>query len=345
MRDERPDVTGEGRLGVMDANVRVALWFCSFGVRLVSCAVGLMSLLALGSVWAEGETHATLSAGDLVAVVGDNAPSGGHRKGYNGVWSLTHSRGGRSVFVPAYSGLNLEHIVTGDAADEDGAVFFEPRHAGMEFRRMEGAGAELHQPATPMFGVESWTQFRLVAPHYLDMSFRCVPRKAVFSRGYLGLFWASYMDAPTDKSIYFLGGLGGQPSGWVQFCTQSHNDQSTVRHRADGFEMSFAPSRREALFKQLSPLRFDRPFFYGNHEELTWIVMFDRREGIRFTHSPSGGGFNEGLQTTNPAWDFQFIIQKPEVGKEYGFRVRTVLRPRCTRLEILEEMKRWEDSL
>ena len=44
MPDERSDVRGEGRLGVMDANVRVASWFCSSGVRLVSCAVGLMSI-------------------------------------------------------------------------------------------------------------------------------------------------------------------------------------------------------------------------------------------------------------------------------------------------------------
>jgi hypothetical protein len=54
MSNERSDVRGEGRLGVMDANVRVASWFCSFGVRLVSCVVGLISLLDWRSLWAEG---------------------------------------------------------------------------------------------------------------------------------------------------------------------------------------------------------------------------------------------------------------------------------------------------
>ncbi len=73
-------------------------------------------------------------------------------------------------------------------------------------------------------------------------------------------------------------------------------------------------------------------------------VMFDRAEGIRLTHSPSGGGVNADLQTTNPAWDFQFLVQNPEVMKEYSFRVRTVLRPRCSREELLDEFMAWKET-
>jgi hypothetical protein len=75
------------------------------------------------------------------------------------------------------------------------------------------------------------------------------------------------------------------------------------------------------------------------------IVMFDRSEGIRFTHSPSGGGTNAEQQTTNPAWDFQFIIPTYEVSKEYGFRARIVYRERCPRAEVLREFRDWENSL
>jgi hypothetical protein len=35
--------------------------------------------------------HATFRAGDLTAVIGDNAADGNHRAGYNGLWSLTHT--------------------------------------------------------------------------------------------------------------------------------------------------------------------------------------------------------------------------------------------------------------
>jgi hypothetical protein len=75
-----------------------------------------------------------------------------------------------------------------------------------------------------------------------------------------------------------------------------------------------------------------------------WLVMFDRAEGIRFTHSPSGGGANAVQQTTNPAWDFQFFVPKPEVRKEHSFRVRTVLRPRCSRAELLAEFAKWREK-
>lgn len=215
--------------------------------------------------------HDTFSIGDLTAVIGDNAAHGEHRAGYNGVWSLRHWRCARSLFVPAYAGLNHEHIFNGDAEDEPG-VFFEPRVAPMTFKKLAPDEAELHQPPTPTFHLESQTRFRLLAPHYLDMTYRCVAHQHVFHRGYIGLFWASYLNAPDDKSMYFFGGGEGQAAGWTQLCTQQHNDQSTVRHRADGLELSFRADGRPTLFRSLSPLRFDAPLFYGVFDDLMWIT-------------------------------------------------------------------------
>jgi hypothetical protein len=289
---------------------------------------------------ADAPRFGTIAAGELTAVVGDNSAQGEHRAGYNGVWSLRHRAHSRSLFVPALAGLNLEHLVTG-ASMADNAAFFEPRQAPMTFRAVSDTEAELHQPPTPKTAVESWTRFRVVAPDYLDMEFRCVPRQDVFDRGYLSLFWASYIHAPADKSLYFSGGLDNQKELWTQFCTPWHNDQSTVRHRRDSFEMTFADDGRPTLYKNLSKFRFDQPFFYGRFDELVWLVMFDHEEQIRLTHSPSGGGASAEFQTTNPAWDFQFVIQKPEAGREYGFRMRTMLRPRVSRSEILAEVRRW----
>lgn len=288
-------------------------------------------------------SHLTLQAGDLTAVIGDNSSHEQHRAGYNGVWSLRHAKGARTILAPPVAGLNLEHIVSGEHL-EDAKTFFEPRQSPMSLTRISDTEAELHQPPTPTFGVESWMRFKVSAPHYLDMTFRCRATRDVFPRGYLSLFWASYMNAPADKSIYFLGGLDAQKDLWTQFCTQWHNDQSTVRHRDDTFEMTFPEGGRDTLFKSLSRFRFDQPFFYGHFEDLVWIVMFDRTEGIRFTHSPSGGGANSEMKTTNPAWDFQFLIQKPEVMTDYGFKMRTVLRPTCSRDEMLSEFDRWRKS-
>jgi hypothetical protein len=88
-------------------------------------------------------------------------------------------------------------------------------------------------------------------------------------------------------------------------------------------------------------LKFDLPFFYGLFGKHMLIVMFDRSEGIRFTHSPSGGGYNAKEQTTNPAWDFQFLVPKYDVMKEYGFKARLIYRERCSRGEVVKEYEKW----
>jgi hypothetical protein len=284
----------------------------------------------------------TFRVGDLTAVLGDNSTDGDHRAGYNGVWSLTHKTEPVNLFVPAVAGLNFEHIFDGDKRDTDGSrkVFFEPRTAPMSFKKLSDSEAELHQEPTPTFHLESWTRFQLTEPHYLDFTFRCVPTQHAFAHGYIGLFWANYINAPDDKSIYFRGG-----DLWQQLCTQRHNDESTVRHRDDKLELKFSDGLGDALYRNLSPLRFDVPLFYGLSRKHMAIFLFDRTEGIRFTHSPSGGGISKEQQTTNPAWDFQYLLPAYEVMKEYGFRARLVYRERCSRDEVLREHETWRKGL
>ena len=283
--------------------------------------------------------HATFRLGDLTAIIGDNAAAGDHRAGYNGLWSLKHRTEPTNLFVPGVAGLNLEHIFDGDKHDSDDSskIFFEPRYAPMTFRKLSDVEAELHQPPTPTFHLESWTRFQLVAPHYVDFHFRCMARQHAFKHGYIGLFWASYINAPEDKSMYFRGGRL-----WQQLCTQRHDDESTLRHRDDKLELKFSPGVRDALYRNLSPLRFDEPLFYGRFRGHVLAILFDRTAGIRLTHSPSGGGVNTEAQTTNPAWDFQFLLPRYEVNTEYSFRARLVYRENCQRKDILREYENWQ---
>src|SRR5947207_13096410 len=132
------------------------------------------------------------------------------------------------------------------------------------------------------------------------------------------------MTAPENKSIYFRNG-----KEWHQLCSQKHYDESTVRHVDDKLELKFAEGTRDALYKDFSPLRFSDPFYYGYFGNHVYVVMFDRTDGIRFTHSPTGGGAN------NPPWDWQYIIPKYDVLQEYGCRARMIYREKCSRNEIL----------
>ena len=210
----------------------------------------------------------------------------------------------------------------------------------MTFRRLSATEAELYQPPTPTFHLESWTRFTLVAPQAIDFHFRFRATQHAFAHGYIGLLWANYINAPEDRSIYFRGGRL-----WQQFCSQRHDDESTVRHRDDKVELRFSPGLRNALYRNFSPLRFDEPFFYGLFRNHIYILMFDRAEGIRFTHSPTGGGLNAEQQSSNPAWDFQYILPRYEVRKDYDFRARLVYRERCSRAEAWREFESWRQQL
>src|SRR6185436_13280128 len=255
----------------------------------------------------------TFQVGDLTAVIGDNEAYAGHRAGYNGVHRLTHRTNPKSLFT--ITGLNLEHIFDGHQdLQGDTKVFFEPRNFPMTLTKISDSEVELHQAPTPTFHLESWTRFKLVAPHYIDLTFRFKPHQHAFRNGYIGLFWASYIDGPENKSLYFR-----DPKGWVQFMTQFHNDQSTVLHADDKFELKTVPGTRETLYKNISSLRFTDPLFYGYYGNHQLIYMFDRTEGIRLSHSPSGGGPPSHTET---AWDWQYILPTYEVLKEYGYRMR-----------------------
>jgi hypothetical protein len=284
----------------------------------------------------------TFAVGDLTAIIGDNDAMGEHRAGYNGLWSLTHRTEPTNLVVPIVAGMNFEHIFDGETMDPPGKneIFFEPRHAKMSFRKLSATSAELHQPPTPTFHLESTTRFTLREPDFIDFHFRFTPRQHVFRRGYVGLFWASYINAPEDKSLYLRG-----KNAWLQHCTPAHNAMSTVLHDSDKFDMTFAKDHRDCLYKCYSPLRYDVPLFYGLFRKHIFIVMFDRSEGLRITQSPSGGGTNTALQTTNPAWDFQYVLPKYEVNVEYELRARAVYRERCTRDDVLKLYAEWQKEL
>ena len=285
--------------------------------------------------------HETFQVGDLTAVIGDSEAYDDRRAGYSGIHRLVHrTLSDKSLFGVA--GLNFEHIFDGEQDQRDLAgerkIFFEPRNHPMTLRKIGNDAAELHQTPTPTYQLESWSHFKLVPPHYIDFTFRCKPHQHLFRNGYIGLFWASYMNAPENKSVYFR-----DPKGWVQLCSQEHNNQCTVRHADDKLELKFLDVPQQCLYKNFSPLRFSEPFFYGYFgQSHLFLLMFDRTACIRFSHSPSSGG---APSFPNPAWDFQYIVPKYDVLQEYSFRARAVYRERCSTDEIDKEFKSWRASL
>jgi len=251
-------------------------------------------------------------------LAGNEAVGAEHRAGYNGLIEL-HCGDGPSPFVPAYAGLNLEHVNNGNAYP-DRKLQFEPRNHPMEIRKINDRTYELYESALPETGVESCTRFEFKDPHYIDVTFECIPRQEKFPFGYLNLFWASYIEKPEDNGIYFLGGGNGTEARWIRMATEKHGVKSTARDTWDNREFDYQKPFPLTLVFNESDDRHLMPFYYGRYGNYVWELIFASKDMVRFTHSPSGGGQN------NPAWDFQWFIEKPVKDKVYRLSYRASYR-------------------
>jgi hypothetical protein len=278
----------------------------------------------------------TIAVGDLEVVFVDNGAFGKHRAGYSGIASLTHKKEPGTIFVPAYAGFNLEHVFGGEMV-----MKFEPRQHPMTLEKVSDRTILLRQAPTPVSAVESTTRFTVTAPHYIDIEFECIPHKLDFFKyGYMGLFWASYIHEPEDKSINFLGrDESGTELRWIAAFSKAHGDKSTHRHIKDRMNLAFPPDSQPLLVSDYSDYRYAEPFYYGRFRDMVFAYMWDRFAGIRFAQSPTGGG------AKNPAWDFQFIVPEPKAGERYGFRSRLVYKPFVSGDDVLGEYKKWKAAL
>jgi hypothetical protein len=276
-----------------------------------------------------------INNGDLKAVFIDNTdllPN--HKSGYNGIAELYHKNQDSTLFVPAYAGFNLEHVFSGDSLVQ----FFEPRVNPMTLYKKSNNEVLLYQKQTPVSGAESLTEFKLVPPCYIDVTFRCILHDIKYFRhGYAGFFWASYINKPSDKNIYFRGLTEGQSvENWISAFTETHGLKSTHKDINDKLDLYFASNFNATLAKNYSDYHYSLPFYYGRFHNMVLAYLFKTSEILRLTQSPDGGG------TNNPAWDFQYIIPEPVAGKEYSFKVRMIYKPFINAEDIEQEYERWK---
>jgi len=270
--------------------------------------------------------YVILKRAQIEAVVVDNRAVNdsvlpGHRAGYNGIASLKHARRRENLFVPAVAGLNFEHIHDGTVQDR--TILFEPRNAPMELRAIDPVTAELYQKPTPHYGLEGCTRYRLLDDGTVEMTFECIPRRADFKNGYVGLFWASYIHRPESLDIHFKGHPADGPATaqWIRGVTPAHGTLATHLASGDHREFPHDPNFPLTLVFNLSEHRYAEPWYYGVSHGMALVFMFRPRDQVRFSQSPSGGG------TGNPAWDFQCFLAGYEVGKRYQLVMRAMYVP------------------
>lgn len=267
-----------------------------------------------------------LARGEVRAVVVDNravddAVLADHRAKYSGLASLTHSRRRDNLFVPAYAGLNYEHIHDGTNQDRD--ILFEPRNAPMELRVLDQHTVELYQAPTPHWKLESVLRYAMFEDGTIEMTLECIPRAETFANGYIGLFWASYIHQPDSLDIHFRGHTDGRDEAtrWIRGVTPKHGVASTHPSRDDARIFRHEDDFPLTLVFNRSKFRYDDPWYYGVSHDMAFVQMFRPQDAIRLSQSPSGGG------TGNPAWDFQYFIPDYEVGRRYQMVMRAMYIP------------------
>lgn len=298
------------------------------GFIAVVCKLILMSMTSTARAGAEpNKPYVVLERDDVRAVVVTNEAVNdgvlpGHRAGYSGVASLTHAQRQENLFVPAYAGLNFEHIHDGTVQPRE--ILFEPRQAPMTIGQVGPYTVELHQPPTSHWRLESWLRYELLEDGVIEMTLDCIPRARTFKNGYIGLFFASYIHRPESLDIHFLGIPTGEKTAeprWIRGVTPTHgtlpthlsvDDERDFPHDAD-FPLSLVFNR--------SNHRYNEPWYYGISRGMAFVQMFRPDDAVRLSQSPSGGG--EG----NPAWDFQWFIPQYEVGRRYRFVMRAAYLP------------------
>jgi hypothetical protein len=298
--------------------------------RLLAGTVLAASALLPGSACSGGadKPYVVLERGDVRAVIVNNQSVDdqvlpGHREGYSGVASLTHRRQSRNLFLPVVAGLNFEHIHDGTAQPRD--ILFEPRRAPMEIRRAGTYAAELHQPPTPHWQLESWLRYELLEDGVIEMTLECVPRARTFQNGYIGLFFASYINEPESLDIHFLGHPANDTASaatWIRGVTPEHGVRPTHLAFDDRRDFPHDEPFPLTLVFNLSDYRYREPWYYGVSHGMAYVQMFRPQDQVRLSQSPSGGG-----GSGKPAWDFQWFIPRYEAGQRYRLVMRAMYLP------------------
>ena len=269
-----------------------------------------------------------LDTDKLHLVIADNEAYGAeHRAGYNGVAELRLGSGdAKNLLVPLYAGLNLEHVFSGDATSF-GWNIFEPRRARMQLAQLSRNRAELRQERTEHWPLRS----RMVYEAHedaIDFTYSGTPLADAWAKhGYIGIFFASYIQAPEDMAIQFIGrtrpGRDDSRPRWIRHLPEKHGLSANHRPAGSQWDPTFDDGFKVDLVKGSSDLEYLYPFYFGQSGHEMFVLMFERtnEEGeLRFAQSPSGGGKG------NPAWDFVYFRRRYEVGREFSFRARAVYR-------------------
>ena len=291
---------------------------------------------------ADHRVHAFLSSGRLCGWFSADRTRPNRGAG------ITHLVSADYPGVPVFMqpNLNFEHIMNGVAADNARAQN-TPRTDAVEIRCLSAHAVEAHWPAaTSTWKTDCTVRYAFTGEDAIDIAFEVTPRADEAPMGYLVFMFASYIASARERAIHFPGTRDGVP-GWVSFA--GTREESGTVAGAGQPELSW---ESEALWVNLSTrpdVAFSEPVYYGlmdgdrnpetTDDTMALIMMFDDARSTRFAV------WNWGDNPQYSAWDWQFVIRNPEVGRTYTQRARMVYRRFAGEQDVLDRYHAWRDAL
>ncbi|MHC4173300.1 MAG: hypothetical protein ACYTBX_05825 [Planctomycetota bacterium] len=317
----------------------------------------LLGNTAVGSpdAFLNGEKKTTIivTNGDLSALFRDNSAS---PEILSGIQSLFNKKDANDfdAYDPdakgASAGMNFEHIISGHRSQSNK---FTPRRGQYDLFHLPDRNSVVlvrNRKDSP-WDVSSTLVYRVTRPHYIDVEFRCQAHNlSLFGeRGYAIFFFANYMNDVEEVALNFLGVeyAGGEEKWIAAEAPKGHpdwNSGGTYRH------IKAAPLKydKDIQFRLNSwsydyP-RFTKPFYYGRAEQgMVFVLMFNKTfsqdDQIRFSLFKF-----KVPRHPRPAWDFQYVINKVEEDREYGFKGRLVWKRFVSAQDCLKEYEKWQSE-
>ncbi|MCB9768610.1 MAG: hypothetical protein H6752_10475 [Candidatus Omnitrophica bacterium] len=252
-------------------------------------------------------------------------------------------------------GINFEHIFNGAKAQHDLSMF-TPRKDPCELKKIGEDYFELAWPSEgSSWGMEARMVYDLSKENQVDLIFECTPTADLYPQGFAAMMWASYMKCALDRRIHFWGEEENR-TGWVAWGEGEGKEieVGTVSH-AGVPDLPYEEGAQTLNLIEDPEKKFIAPFYYGlldgdqnletTDDKILYLVLFDQTDPIRFAMWNFFRNESGEPDTHSPAWDWQYAIRDPEMGKKYGYRARIVVKQFEGEEQIWEEYRRWGEDL
>jgi len=323
-------------------------------INLVKSYLYVFLIYGLLTVGANSQTTLDVNSASFEGVLHDNL-SNKKRQGSGFTPLIFKSYRGLNLFRDDAVGINFEHIFNGTKEQNDISMF-TPRHDPCELKQFSSRRFQIHWPNNgSKWGMEARMDYDFSKEDYVDLVFECIPTRDLYSKGFVAMMWASYMNRAIDRKIRFWGKEGDR-TGWVAFGERKGKrfEVGTVSN-AGVEDLPYEGGAETLNLIENSEKKFITPFYYGlidgdhdlktTDDRLLYLVLFDQTESIRFAMWNFIKNNAGNPDSHSPAWDWQYVIRNPEVGMSYGYKARVVVKPFKGIEQIWREYQTWSEDL